>query len=169
MEKKLSKLYDELGLPEKRKISIDSISTYGLVQENKNIKFAHEKQKVFLINGDIHISHCHSSIVIATGNIDISNGSNNILISGNNVEVSHDRGGSIIVAKGSVDISFAYNTTVHAPGGLEISHPRNVIEYNTENRKTSWGHVNNILIEPLFKSETPFNKSIQPTAGASAD
>ncbi|WP_438971823.1 hypothetical protein [Methylophaga sp.] len=169
VEHRLLKLYDELKLPEERRIPLNSISTYELIQENKNINFAHEKGKVFLIDGDIHVSHCHSSIVVASGNIDISHGSNNILISGKNIEVSHDRGGSLIVANGSVDISFANNTTIYAPRGLEISHPRNVISYNTQDRKTSWGHVNNILIEPLFKSENTFNKSMQPTANAPTD
>jgi hypothetical protein len=169
VEERLLNLYDELKLPEERRVTLSLIPTYELIQENRSINFAHEKKKVFLVNGDIHVSHCHNSIVIASGDIDISHGSNNILISGKNVEVSHDRGGSIIIANGSVEISFANNTTVYAPGGLAISHPSNVISYNTEHRKTSRGHVNNIIIDSLFKNENTFNKSIQPTANASAD
>jgi Domain of unknown function (DUF4124) len=168
IEKMLLKLYKEMKLPERRRIAIDSISAYELIQENKSIKFAHEKQKVFLINGDVHISNCHNSVVIAAGNIDISNGSNNILISGKSVKVSHDRGNSIIVAKSSVKISFAINTTIYAPGGLKISHPSNVIAYNTESRKISSGHVNNFLIDPLFRVEQPFNKANSADAKSSA-
>lgn len=168
VEERLLNLYDELKLPEERRVPISLVHTYELIQENKSINFAHEKKKVFLINGDIHVAHCHNSIVIASGNIDVSHGSNNILISGKNVEVSHDRG-SIVITNGSVDISFANNTTIYSPGGLEISHPSNVILYNTENRKTSGRHLNNIIIDPLFKKESIFNKSMQPTANASAD
>lgn len=145
LEGMLLRLYKELGLAEQRKIPIDSISTYELIREDQNIKLSHERKKVFLIDGDIHISYCDDSVVIATGNIDISHGSNNILISGKNIEVSHDRGGSIVVARESVDIAFAVNTTVYAPEGLEISHPSNVIAYNTGDLKISWGHVNNVL------------------------
>ncbi len=116
VEEILLKLYDELELPEERKVSLSHIPTYKLIQENKSINFSHENKNVFLIDGDIHVSHCHNSIVIASGNIDISHGSNNILISGENVEVSHDRGGSLVVANGSVNIAFAVNTTIYAPG-----------------------------------------------------
>ena len=164
VEERLLILYDELKLPEERRVPINLVSNYKLIQENKSINFSHEKNKVFLINGDVHVSHCHKSIVIASGNIDISHGSNNVLISGKNIKVSHDRGGSIIIAHGSVDISFANNTTIYAPGGLEVSHPSNVISYNTEHRKTSRGHVNNIIIDPLFKKESTYYKLNQPTA-----
>jgi len=156
--KAIDSLYDELQLPDERKIPLDDIHNYDLILEKDDIKFAREKQKVFLIKGNIHVSHCHNSIIIARGNIDISHGSNNILISGNNVNISHDRGGSIVVARGKTDISFANNTTIYSTGDLKISHPRNVISLNTDKRKTSWVHINNILIDPLFEFEESFNK-----------
>ena len=158
VEEMVGQLYDHFELPEKRKIPIDDILSYELVQDNRAVEFSHEQRKVFLINGDIHISHCHNSIVVATGSIDISHGSKNILVSGKNIQISHDRGNSIVIASGTVDISFASNTTIYAPGGMKISHPSNVLAYNTENRKTSWGHVNNVLIDPLFKSEEAVKK-----------
>ena len=152
-EEMVSKLYDHFKLPEERKISMDGILSYGLVQDNKPVEFSHEQRQVFLINGDIRISHCYNSVVVATGSINISHGGRNILVSGKNIRISHDRGNSIVIAGGHVDIAFATNTTVYAPGGVKISHPDNVIAYNTENRETSWGHVNNVLIDPLFRAE----------------
>jgi hypothetical protein len=56
------------------------------------------------------------------------------------------------------------NTTLYAPGGVKVSHQNNVISYNTDKRETSWGHINNIVVDPLFKKENTFNKNSQQDA-----
>jgi hypothetical protein len=158
LEEKLLSLYGELIIPQERRVPLDAFPIYNLIQENGSSDFAHKQKAVFLIDGDVDISHCYSCVVIASGNIHVGHSGDNILISGKNISVSHDRAGSIIIANGSVNISFAYNTTIYASEGLRINHASNVIAYNTESRKTSWGHVNSIFVEPLFKNEGAFNE-----------
>ena len=148
-------LYNDLRLPNKRKVLLDSIHELKLIHENKDSKFSDETAKAILIKGDVYISHCHDSIVIASGNINISHGSNNILISGKNIKIAHDQGGSLVVAREKAGITFANNTTIYAPAGLKIGHSSNVISYNSNNQTLSWGHVDNILIDSLFALKKP--------------
>ena len=166
----VSDLLDSLGVSEETKTSLEKIVPKSVIRYSKPIKLTHIDYQLVLAGGDTNIAFATNSIIISTGALHISHSDNNIIVCGSDVEISHDGGrlgnGSFVISKGKTKISQARNTHIYAINGIKISHARNVKSFNARERKTSWGHINEAIVEPLFQEETAPNKSLQPAGSA---
>lgn len=165
----VSDILDSLGITEKEKTSLEKIALKSVVRDSESLKLTHVDNQLVVAGADTNIAFATNSIIISVGALHISHSSNNIVICGGDVDISHDGSlgnGSLVVSKGKTKISHAGNTLIYAINGVEISHARNVRAFNTRERKTSWGHINNSLVKPLFHEETAPNKLLQPTGSA---
>lgn len=154
--KSIKDIYSALGLKNERAIDIGNIEDYDLRVEKGNLKTSCEQKVIAIATGDIESAFCSGSIFIARGNVTISHSSKNIIIASGSVNIAHDGDdddGSLVISNKNVKISHAAGSTVYAVDGLEISFSNKVTAFNTSSRKTSWGHINNIEIKPLFKNE----------------
>lgn len=153
----VSELLDSLGISDERKASFKKISPRGVVRDDHSLKRSHINSQLIVAGADASFASATNSIIIVAGPLHISHSANNIIICGTDVDISHDgsRGnGSLVVSKGRIKISHAGNSLIYALDGVEISHARNVRAFNTRERKTSWGHIDNVLVDPLFDAET---------------
>lgn len=167
----VSEILDNLGVSKETKTSFEKISPKSLIHDSEPLKLNLVDKKLVVTGADTNIAFANNSIIISTGYLHISHSGNNIVICGSDVDISHDGSlgnGSLVISKGKIKISHATNTLVYAIKGVEISHALNVCAFNTPMRKTSWGHINNILVKPLFHEETAPNKSLQPTPKSGA-
>ncbi len=165
----VSDVLDSLVISEEEKASLKKISPKSIIRDSEPLKVTHVDNQLLIARMDTNIAFARNSIIISTGALHVSHSSNNIIVCGGDVEISHDGrlgNGSLIISKGKTKIGHAGNTLIYAIKGVEVSHGRNVRAFNTIERKTSWGHVNNILVKPLFKEEAVTNKSHQPTGSA---
>lgn len=58
-----------------------------------------------------------------------------------------------MISKGKVIVNHARGTYIYALDGAEVSFATSVRSINTNERKVSWGNINNRHVEPLFESE----------------
>lgn len=162
-------MLDRLGISEAEKTALDTISPRSVIRDSETLKLIRVHNQLVVAGANTNIAFATNSIIISTGALHISHSGNNIVVCGSDVDISHDGtlgNGSLVLSKGEVTISHAGNTLIYALKGVEISHARNVRAFNTRERKTSWGHINNDLVKPLFREETVPNKSLQPTGAA---
>jgi len=162
-------ILDSLGVSDETKTSFAKIAPKNIIRDSEPLKLTHIDNQLVVAGGDTNIAFATNSIIISTGALHISRSGNNIVVCGSDVDISHDGSlgnGSLVISKGKTKIGHAKNTLIYAINGVEISHARNVRAFNTRERKTSWGHINNNLVKPLFHEETAPNKSLQPTGSA---
>lgn len=158
----VSAIFDSLGVSEETKTTFENISPKNVIRDSGSLKLTHIINQLLITQGNTNIANATNSIIISTGSVHISHSSNNIVISGSNVDISHDGStgnGSLVISKGKTKISHAKNNLIYAIKGLEISHASNVKAFNTRNRNTSWGHINNIIVKPLFLEEILHSES----------
>jgi len=155
-------ILSSLTISEDTKNSLGKIAPIAVIREIKPLDLAFADNQLVVAKGDANISFASNSIIIVNGILNIAHSSNNIIVCGSDVDISHDGSmgeGSLVISKGKTTISHAGNTIIYAIKGTEISHARNVKAFNTSERKTSWGHINNILVKPLFEDEASPSKS----------
>jgi len=165
----VSEILDSLGVPEEKKTSFEKIALKDVIRDNEPLKLTRIDNQLVVARAKTDISYATNSIIISTGALHISHSGNNIIVCGNDVDISHDGSlgnGSLVISKGKTKISHAGNTLIYAIKGVEISHANHVRAFNTRERKTSWGHINNIIVKPLFQEETAPNESLQLTGVA---
>ena len=141
----VSEIIASLKLSEKERAKFERISPESVYQR-------HDVDKILMLD---------SQLLIANGSLQIAHSSNNIVISNGDIDISHDGSqgdGSLILSKGKIHISHAHNSLIYAVKGLEISHARYVRAFNTQHWKTSFGHINNTSIPPLFHDEVVADK-----------
>lgn len=149
-----------LGIQAEAKDSFEKIDPQSAICDNKplNLNWIHDQ---LVVAGEAtDIAHARDSIIISTGLLHISHSSNNVILCASDVDITHDGnrgGGSLVISKGKIKISFATNSLVYALKGVEISHAHNVQAFNTPERKTSFGHINNTAVTPLFPEEEASN------------
>nr|WP_320050201.1 hypothetical protein [uncultured Desulfuromonas sp.] len=154
-------ILDRMKIPQERKAVFETISPVGVIRDNEPLTLSRVQNQLVIAGQNVTIAHAINSIIISSGALHISHGGNNAIVCGGDVDISHDGSmgnGSLVISKGKTKISHAGNSLIYAIGGVEISHARNVHAFNTRERKTSWGHINNILIKPLFREETEFSQ-----------
>lgn len=154
-------ILDRLEIPDERKAAFETIAPVSVIRDNEPLTLTRVHNQLVIAGQNVTISHATNSIIISSGALHLSHGSNNVIVCGGDVDISHDGSvghGSLVISKGKTEISHAGNSLIYAIGGVKISHARNVHAFNTRERKTSWGHINNILIKPLFHEETEFSQ-----------
>lgn len=165
----VSDILDSLGIPEETKKSFEKIAPKDVIRESEPLKLTRINNQLVVARTNTDISFATNSIIISIGALNISHSGNNIIVCGSDIDISHDGGlgsGSLVISRGKTKISHARNTLVYAIKGVAISHANNVKAFNTHERKTSWGHINNIIVKPLFYEEATPNKSFQLTGVA---
>jgi hypothetical protein len=165
----VSEILDSLGIPKDAKTPFENIAPSSVIRDSGPLKLNRINNQLVVAGDDTNIAFATNSIIISTGTLHISHSGNNVIVCGGDVDISHDGGlgsGSLVISKGQTKISHAGNTLIYAIKGVEISHAQNVRAFNTRERKTSGGHINNILVKPLFHEETAPSKSLQPTSSA---
>ncbi|WP_051148507.1 hypothetical protein [Desulfospira joergensenii] len=165
----VSDILDRFGVPEERKTVFDKITPKEIIHDSEPLTMTRVDHQLVVAGASTNISFATDSIIISTGILHISHSSNNIIVCGSDVYISHDGSmgkGSLVISKGKSKISHAGNTLIYAINGVVISHAHNVKAFNTRERKTSWGHINNIIVAPLFQEETAPGKSPRPTGSA---
>ena len=164
----VSDILDKLGVSAEKKASIEKITPKDIIHDSEPLTLTRVDNQLVVSGANTNISFATNSIIISTGTLHISHSGNNIIVCSSDVDISHDGSignGSLVVSKGKTRISHAGNTLIYAINGVVISHAYNVKAFNTRERKTSWGHINNIIVEPLFYEETA-PKSLHPTGSA---
>jgi hypothetical protein len=159
----VSEILDSLGVSKETKNSFEKIVPENVIRDSAPLKLTHIDNQLVVSGAATNIAFATNSIIISTGTLHISHSGNNIVVCGSDIDISHDgslRNGSLVISKGKTKISHARNTLIYAIKGVEISHPHNVTAFNTRERKTSWGHINNIIVEPLFQGDTASNKAL---------
>ena len=162
----VSEILDRLGVSEEKKTSFEKIALKDVIRDSEPLKLTRIGNQLVVARAKTDISYATNSIIISIGALHISHSGNNIIECGSDVDISHDGSlgnGSLVISKGKTKISHAENIK-----GVEISHVNHVKAFNTRERKTSWGHINNIIVKPLFQEETAPNESLQLT-GAVGD
>lgn len=147
-------LLERLPLPAERKRRLESLRPTRVIRESRRLDLDLTSDAIVLTQADIEVSAATNTIIVAAGSIRIAHCESSIVISGRDVAISHDGsrgGGSLVVSKGSTRISHARNTLIYAVEGVQVSFANDVRAFNTPDRVTSWGHIDNTLIEPLFK------------------
>ena len=180
----VSNILDSLELSEEAITSLMKISPASVILDSESVKLIRVDNQLVVAGADTNIAFATNSIIISTGALHISHSSNNVIICGDDVDISHDGSlgsgnlgsaqlgsgsqsiGSLVISKGKTKISHARNTLIYAIKGVKISHARNVQAFNTSERKTSSGYINNILVKPLFHKETAPNKSLKSIGSA---
>lgn len=169
----VSDMLEILGLPEERKASFKKISPRGVIRDDQPLKLTGVHHQLIIAEADTNIGFATDSIIISGGPLHISHSGNNIVICGRDVDISHDgslrarrslnsssgKGGSLIISKGKINIGHAGNSLIYALNGVEISNAHNVRAFNTSDREISWGHINNIVVDPLFQKEKAPNRA----------
>jgi len=154
-------ILDRLEISTKRKAAFETISPLSVIRDNEPLTLTRVDNQLVVAGQNTTIAYAANSIIISSGPLHISHSGNNVIVCGGDVDISHDGSighGSLIISKGKTEISHAGNSLIYAIKGVEISHARNVHAFNTRERKTSWGHINNSLIEPLFREEAEFSQ-----------
>lgn len=157
----VSEIIASLKLSEKERAKFERISPESVYQRHDVDKILMLDSQLLIANGDTTIPFASHSIIISNGSLQIAHSSNNIVISNGDIDISHDGSqgdGSLILSKGKIHISHAHNSLIYAVKGLEISHARYVRAFNTQHWKTSFGHINNTSIPPLFHDEVVADK-----------
>jgi hypothetical protein len=165
----VSDILDSLGVSEEKKGSLQKISPKNVIRDSGSLELTHIDNLLVVGGADANIAFAKNSIIISMGALHISHSSNNIVVCGGDVVISHDGSsgsGSLVISKGKTKITHAGDTLIYAVNGVEISHARSAKAFNTGKRKTSWGHINNIIVEPLFREETAPNRPLLPTGPA---
>lgn len=165
----VSDILDSLGVSEEMKKSLGEISPKNIIRDSKPLKLNNIDNQLVVAGADANIAFATNSIIISIGALHIAHSGNNVVVSGGDVEISHDGSsgnGSLVISKGKTKISHAENSLIYAIKGVEISHARNIRAFNTRERKTSRGYINNNFVKPLFREETEPKKSLQPTGSA---
>lgn len=163
----VSDIIDSLGISEEAKNSLGSISPKSVIRDSEPLNLTQVDNQLVVAGADTNIAFATNSIIISTDALHISHSSNNVIICGSDVDISHDGSlgnGSLVITKGKVKISHAGNSLIYAINGVEISHAHNVRAFNTRERKTSWGHINNNLVKLLFHEETTPNPAVHTDA-----
>ncbi|MCP4722063.1 MAG: hypothetical protein GY860_21610 [Desulfobacteraceae bacterium] len=163
----MSDILDSLGVPEETKASFEKIAPENIICANESLKLTHVGNQLVVAGANTNISFATNSIIISTGALHISHSANNFIVCGSDVDISHDGSmgnGSLVISKGKTKISHAGNTIIYAIKGVEVSHAHNVKSFNTLERKTSWGNINNVIVEPLFHEETAPNTYEPPSS-----
>jgi len=162
-------ILDRLAIPEETKASLEKIAPKSVIRETKPLELTSVDSQLVVAGANLRIAFATNSIIIATGAVHISHSGNNVVVCSNDVDISHDGSlgnGSLVISKGKTTISHAGNTLIYAIRGAAISHAHNVKAFNTDERITSWGHINNVLVKPLFEEEVAPNKALRPTGSA---
>jgi hypothetical protein len=152
----VSNMLNALNLPEERKKNFENVSPTVVVHDNQPLDLNQIDDQLIVSRAYANIAFASNSIIISDGALHISHSGNNVIICGGDVDISHDGSegnGSLVISRGRVKISHARNSLIYALHGVEISHASNVQAFNTHERKTSWGHISNILVKPLFSDE----------------
>lgn len=160
----VSDIIDSLGISEEAKNALGNISPKSVIRDSEPFKSTRVDNLLVVAGADANIAFATNSIIISIGALHISHSSNNVVVCGGNVDISHDGSlgnGSLVISKGKVKISHAGNSLIYAINGVEISHAHNVRAFNTRERKTSWGHINNNLVKLLFHEEKTPNPAEQ--------
>lgn len=163
----VSDIFDNLGISEEANNSLRNISPKSVIRDSEPLKLTQVDNQLVVVGADTNIAFATNSIIISTGAVHIAHSSNSVVVCGSDVDISHDGSlgnGSLVISKGKAKISHAENTLIYAINGVEISHANNVRAYNTNERKTSWGHINNNLVKLLFHEETKSNPSVHTGA-----
>ena len=149
-------ILDRLEISQERKAAFEMIAPLSVIRDNEPLTLTRVDNQLVVAGQNTTIAYAANSIIISSGPLHISHSGNNVIVCGGDVDISHDGSighGSLVISKGKTEISHAGDSLIYAIEGVEISHARNVHAFNTRERKTSWGHINNILITPLFREE----------------
>lgn len=148
-----TELLKHLDIPTKQKSAFEAISLKRVIRADQFARLPTVHDTLVIAGGDIDIAFAKNSLVVARGVTHISHSSNNIVVAANNIDVSHDGSdgsGSLLIAKGKIEVSHARNSIVSSPIGVNVSHANSVVAYNTPDRKTSWGEIDNRIVRPIF-------------------
>lgn len=157
----VSEIIASLELSEQDRARFESISPKKVYQRHHSGKILLLDGELFVADGDTMIPMATNSIILSNSDLEIAHSSNNIIISSSDIDISHDgsRGnGSLVISKGKIQISHAHNSLIYAVKGLEVAHARHVKAFNTQQWKTSFGHIDNTSIAPLFHDEVVTDK-----------
>lgn len=152
----VAKVLAGLEITGARKAFFENFSPQSVILDESPLELTRVDNQLVIAGAKTDIAFATNSIIIARDSLHISHGANNFIVCAADVDISHDGSmaeGSLVITRGRVDISHARNTLVYAVEGVEISHANNVRAFNTRDRKTSWGHINNAVVEPLFREE----------------
>jgi len=153
---RVRELVESLGLPGERAAKLLEIAPTGVIRDTQPLKSEFIDRQLVLAEGDADIAFASNCIIIAPGILHVSHSGNNVIVADGDVDISHDGSlaqGSLVVSRGRVTIGHAADTLVYAPGGVEISHANGVRAFNTPDRQSSWGEIDNLTIKPLFREE----------------
>jgi hypothetical protein len=162
----VSALLDGLPMSKERKETFAGISPRRAIRADTPLEFGLVERKIILAKADVDITASMNSIVVTMGAVRVAHSENSIIVSAEDVTISHDgsRGcGSLVVSRGRTRISHARNTLIYATGGVVVSWANNIHAFNAPDRRTSWGYIDNTIIEPLFRNELAAKAS--PTPG----
>ncbi len=157
----VSAILDSFGVPEEIKASFENIFLEKVISDSEPLELTHIFNQLVISRADVNISSATDSIIVTTGNVHISHSNNNVVVCGSDIDISHDGNtgkGSLVISKGKIEIGHARSTLIYAIKGVKISFATDVSGFNTLDRKTSWGHINNIIIKPLFQEEIRSSK-----------
>ncbi len=149
-------ILDRLEISQERRAAFETIAPVSVIRDKESLTLNRVHNQLVVAGQNTRIAHAANSIIISSGPLHISHSSNNVIVCAGDVDISHDGSmgnGSLVISKGKAEISHAGNSLIYAIEGVEISHARNVHAFNTRERKTSWGRIDNILIKPLFREE----------------
>jgi hypothetical protein len=155
-KKETGKILDQFAVAGRARSALDAISPRKVIRDSAPVRLTRTDEALVLAAAGADIGFATNSIVIANGPVKIAHSTNNVIIAGGSVQISHDGSvgtGSLVITKGKLTISHATGTLLYAPKGVEIAHASGVRSFNTIDRTTSWGTIQNVLVEPLFEDE----------------